>query len=149
MTYFNTIDTLEPRVEGCLRELTVFYNFTEEDKKRINVALLKATQLGFSVNYRAIAIKDLKRNIIPMTAKEVLEKMQEANEVTEEQWIFLNSLPHWNPILDLERTLNMFIEQITNLGKDNQEESEEVLAKILDKISSEKNFYYDSKMEAK
>jgi hypothetical protein len=91
--------------------------FTEEDSDRIKRLLLHATQHGLDVKYRLVVVMDADKLSLGYSCADILSLMDEAEEIDQTKWDFLMSLPHWNPIFDLETALQKFIDEADNLNQ--------------------------------
>jgi hypothetical protein len=119
----------------------VFWIATPELIGAIQRKFLKATEFGMDADYRKIcATRKCKEGL---SFREVLDGTSELQEISETEYKILITIPHWNPVEELNRLLDQFLAQ-ENLR--DKEQQETILNHIFEKMQEAKlegNFNYE------
>jgi hypothetical protein len=86
----------------------VHFLFTEEDRSRIKAKFWEANRLGLSPEYRKVCATS--RCTEGYNYKETLEEMDRAEEIDEKYYQLLIDVPCWNPVISLEKGLDIYLQ---------------------------------------
>jgi len=115
MKTYAEIDHLDLSINGFPNKFPVLYLVTEEDIKRIKGLFIKANLIGFGPDIRSVPFGSTLE--YSLSVGDVLEKMDKLPEIQEDQYWILKQVVHWNPIEDLEKLLENYIEYCNTMQK--------------------------------
>jgi len=116
----------------------VFWLATPETVAGVQRKFLKATEFGMDASTRKIcATKPCYEGLTP---KYVLDTISELEEISEHDWQLLSSIPHWNPIEELNMLLDQFLIQERSRDAEKQREILKHVESILREAKLEGSF---------
>lgn len=141
--YFLHRFTVEFEVDKYPKKYPGFILFTDEDAKFIKARVIQATINGLDLKIRKINFST--NGSDGMFLDKILEKMDEAEEISEELFNLYSEIEHWNPLEDLDRILDEFVRFKQAVEEKNKEElgiTEEKIQEFFDEAVEKMQGYH-------
>jgi hypothetical protein len=111
MKYYALLTETELNITNMPNKFPVFVMCTDEDKRRYSALMVKAAHFGFDPKTRKLCFTvGCKEGY---THEEIYEKVKELPEITQDIFNILNTIPHWNPIMEATKILERYIEMVS------------------------------------
>jgi hypothetical protein len=109
MKYFGAVKQLDlEKLPNFPNKFPMFIMASEEMIRKYNAKMVNATHLGFNPKKRKLCFT-LKCDE-GVTHEEIFNLAKELPEISEEQYLFMKDIPHWNPIEAALKVLECYIE---------------------------------------
>jgi len=109
MKYYGNLTTLElNNFKNFPNKFPIFNIITDKERLSFNALMVAAAQRGFNMNKRKICFTVSCEE--GFTHEYIYNMLKELPEISEEKYMLLKDIPHWNPIEQSFNILKSFIE---------------------------------------